>query len=68
MKQETKRLICGEVQNDTKENLGIALDALTKVFGDEAYTNIELANKAHDLRMEIIPIITEIHAQNKNKQ
>jgi len=68
MAQETKRLICCKVQDDTMENLSIALNALTEVFNDEAYTNMELANKAHDLRMEIIPIITEIHAQNKSKE
>ena len=68
MAQETKRLICCKVQDDTMENLGIALNALTEVFSDEAYTNMELANKAHNLRMEIIPIITEIHAQNKSKE
>ena len=68
MAQKTKKYICCGVQDNTMENLGIALNALTEVYGDECYYNYEIANLVHDLRMKIIPVIHEIHEETKCKE
>ena len=62
MSKENK-YIRTRIAENTMNNLGTALEALTEVFTDEHYYNIELANACHDLRMKIIPMIHECHKE-----
>ena len=64
MTKENKNYICCRIQENTMKNLGIALTALSEVYTDELYYNVELANACHELRMKLIPLIHECHEES----
>jgi hypothetical protein len=68
MAQETKKYICCRIQSNTRRNLTNALIALSKTHTDECYYNYELADAVHEMSMEIMAMIHEIHEETKCKE
>ena len=63
-KQNTKKYIRTRIQENTFENLGKALTALSDVFTDEHFYNYELADKCHEMRMKVIAMMQEARKVN----
>jgi len=60
MTKNTKNYVCSGIQKDTLENLGKALEALTKITNDEHFYNYEISDATHKMRMEITEIFHQV--------
>lgn len=60
MTKNNKDYVCSRVQKDTLENLGKALEALTKITNDEHSYNYEISDATHKMRMEITEIFHQV--------
>ena len=64
MTKENKNYICCRIQENTFENLGKALTALSDVFADEHFYNYELADECHTMRMKVVAMMQEARKVN----
>ena len=60
MTKKTKDYVCSGIQQDTFDNLGKALELLTRVTNDEHYYNWEISDATHKMRMELTEIIYQV--------
>lgn len=63
MTKNTKNYVCSGIQVNTLENLGKALEALTKITNDEHFYNYEISDSTHKMRMELTEIFHQVREE-----
>ena len=63
MTKNTKNYVCSRIQQDTFDNLGKALELLTRVTNDEHFYNYEISDSTHKMRMELTEIFHQVRKE-----
>ena len=63
MTKNTKNYVCSGIQLNTLENIGKALEVLTKITNDEHFYNYEISDSTHKMRMELTEIFHQVREE-----